>query len=80
MKMYLARVRSVAFAVGDSAILMAEMESTSNFGFRKVIERGYFFSAALLEDDSQPKRGRFFQLAAGRKLPTFVLRPLMESA
>ena len=51
MKMYLARVRFVAFAVGDSAILMAEMEFTSNFGSRKVIERGYFMSAVLLEQD-----------------------------
>ena len=71
--MYLARVRSVAFAVGDSAILMAEMESTSNFGSRKVIERGYFFSTASLEADSQLK---CFQLAAGRKLFTFVLPPI----
>ena len=39
MKIHLARARSVAFAVGDSAILMAEMESTSNFGSRKARPR-----------------------------------------
>ena len=76
MKTYLARVRSVAFAVGDSAILMAEMKSTSNFGSRKVIERDIFFSTALLEEDSQPKRQRLFRRAICRKTANCVLRPI----
>ena len=68
MKMHLARVRSVAFAVGDSAILMAEMESTPNFGSRKVIERVFFLSGT-------PRGGQPTQARAAfspRDLPNTV--------